>query len=394
MYIKRDLESELDRLVRLFKITAIVGPRQAGKTTLLRKHLQLGGPQSYISFDDPDVLTLFDRDIKHFEKQYLGSGGIAGLDEVQYGRNAGRKLKYLADRGHHLIITSSSELILGRQVLSQLVGRVGILRLFPFSLNEFFRAAGLSETTPETSQRSVWEHAVYGGYPKVALTAALDDKRTVLASLYDTLLYKDVSQTFTIGDLAGLERLVRFLAINIGSLLNYQTAGRMTGLSYPTLKKYLDALEKSYLIRLTPPLAANPNKEIVKQAKVYFTDTGLRNAVLGKYPASMEDQGPLFENYVLTELMKLGVTIKYWRTKTKAEVDFVVQSQSGVIPIEVKLKPAGMPAGLAAFISHHRPERCFIVCAGGPSEHRAINGCRVQTVTVDHLAELIVASVP
>jgi hypothetical protein len=330
---------------------------------------------------------LFDRDIKHFERQYLAEGGLTGLDEAHYGSDAGRKLKYLADRGHRLIISSSSELMLSRQGLSQLVGRVGVIRLFPFSLAEFGQAAGLVETTPAVKARLLWEHAVYGGYPKVALSPELEDKRTILDSIYSTLLYKDVAQNFSITDLAGLERLVRFLAGNIGSLLSFQTAARVTGLSYPTLKKYLAALEKIYPISLITPLAANPNKEIVKQPKAYLLDTGLRNTVLGQYPATLEDQGALFEDYVLTELLKQAVSLKYWRTKAGAEVDFVVQTGKSLLPVEVMLKPGAMPSGLTSFIAQHQPARALIVCSSGPASEREVNGCLVRTVPADLLAD-------
>jgi predicted AAA+ superfamily ATPase len=386
MYIKRSIEPELQKHIRLFNITALVGPRQAGKTTLLRKRLESVSGGRYYSFDDPDVLALFDRDIKHFERQYLALGGLTGLDEAHYGSDAGRKLKYLADRGHRLVVSSSSELLLGKQVLSQLVGRVGVIRLFPFSLAEFGLASGLVETTPAVKERLLWEHAAYGGYPKAALSPELEDKRTILESLYNTLLYKDVAQNFSITDLAGLERLVRFLAGNIGSLLSFQTAAKFTGISYPTLKKYLEALEKSYLIRLVTPLAANPNKEIVRQPKIYFLDNGLRNAGLGQYPASLEDQGALFENYVFTELLKMSVSLKYWRTKAGAEVDFVVQTGQTLLPIEVKLKPGARPAGLASFIEQHHPARALIVCSTGPVSERKVNGCLVKTIPADLLA--------
>ncbi len=389
MYVNRSIEPELQKHIKLFKVTALVGPRQAGKTTLMRKRLDSLPGSRYFSFDDPDVLALFDRDIKHFERQYLVSDGITGLDEVHYGSDAGRKLKYLADRGHRLVISSSSELILSKQVLSQLVGRVGIVRLFPFSLAEFGRAAGMVETTPAIKERLLWEHAAYGGYPKAALSPELEDKRTILNSLYNTLLYKDVAQNFSITDLAGLERLVRFLANNIGSLLSFQTAAKITGLSYPTLKKYLEALEKSYLIRLITPLAANPNKEIVKQPKIYFIDTGLRNAVLGKYPASLEDQGALFENYVFAELLKQSVSVKYWRTKAGAEVDFVVQTGKTLLPLEVKLKPGAKPSGLTSFIEQYHPARALIICSGGKADEYKVNGCLVRTVPADLLAEAL-----
>ncbi|RLI90419.1 MAG: AAA family ATPase, partial [Candidatus Altiarchaeales archaeon] len=126
MYVKRDIEEFFDKVAEVYKIVAIVGARQAGKTTLLRKKLNEEGG-NYISLDDPDARELFNEDIKKFERQYIEKGKVTGIDEVQYGNDAGIKLKYLADKGDRLWVTSSSEIILGKDVLSYLVGRVSII---------------------------------------------------------------------------------------------------------------------------------------------------------------------------------------------------------------------------------------------------------------------------
>ena len=117
----------------------------------------------------PDARSLFEEDVKKFERQYVEGYEITVLDEVQYCRDAGSKLKYLADKGRKIWLTSSSEVILGKEILSYLVGRVSILRLYPFSLPEFLLSKGLKELTPDTAQRSIWEHIAYGGYPKAVI---------------------------------------------------------------------------------------------------------------------------------------------------------------------------------------------------------------------------------
>ena len=127
MYVKRSIHARFKKISEAYPVTALVGPRQAGKTTFLKEHML---PNSeYLLFDDPDIRELFEDDIKKFEKQYLKSKKTSVLDEIHYCKDAGRKLKYLADSGYVLWITSSSETILCREVLSYLVGRVSILKI-------------------------------------------------------------------------------------------------------------------------------------------------------------------------------------------------------------------------------------------------------------------------
>lgn len=389
MYVERAQQSRFVKIDGLYPIVAVVGPRQAGKTTFLKHQLDFVNA-SYALFDDPDCRNLFDSDIKKFQTQYLEGRAVAVLDEVQYGKDAGSKLKFLADSGHKLWITSSSETLLGKDVLSYLVGRVSILRLFPLSLLEFLTAKDQRETTPSILERMVWEHATYGGYPKVVTTAGVDEKKILLSDLYQTMILKDVARTFAIEDGRALENTAHYLAELAGQLLSYQTLSDTLGMSFPTAKKYLDALEKSYLIRRIPPYFTNPIRELSKQPKVYFIDTGMRNVLVKRFENELN--GPLFENYVFCELLKLGFEPKFWRTKAKAEVDFIVEINGKPIPIEVKIKPApvGVPNGLKAFIAAHAPEIAFVVGYHLP-EARSIDiaGCPVHFVDVLELVRRV-----
>ncbi len=381
MYIPRLIEPLFRKLEPLYSIIAVVGPRQAGKTTFLREMSKLR-PVAYLLFDDPDVRMLFEQDVKKFERQYLETPEAAVLDEVQQCSGAGSKLKYLAEQSKKLWITSSSETILGKDVLSHLVGRVSIVRLYPFSLTEFLRAKKVVETTPPQQQRLIWEHAIYGGYPKAVLTEELELKRIILRDLFETMILKDVAQTFSIADSQVLEQLSRVLAINSGQILSYDTLSRTLKISFPTLKKYIQALEKSYFLVRLPPFCRNKNKEISKQPKVYFIDTGLRQVVLNSFPTEVD--GPTFENYVFSELLKAGFSPKYWRTKAQAEVDFVIEQGKEVIPIEVKLTPA-LERSLRSFIEQYQPRRAYVVNYQGISGMTKIMNCTIHTTGVREL---------
>jgi len=385
MYVERDIAGRFESIFKVYNMVALVGARQAGKTTFLKEQMRARSA-SYVLFDDPDARSMFEADIKKFESQYVEGYELAVLDEVQYCKDAGPKLKYLVDVGRRLWITASSEILLGKEVLSHLVGRVSVLRLHPFNLGEFTRAKGQREFTPEILHRMISEHATFGGYPKVVLTDGTEMKKTILRDLYETMLLKDVARTFAIDDIRALEDLGRYLAVNAGSLLSYQALSDNLGLSFQTVRKYIAAMEKSYLVTLIRPFFTNKGKEISKSPRVYFLDIGLRNVIANEFKA--EPDGRTFENYVLTELVKLSHPIRFWRTKAKAEVDFVVERPGGLAPIEVKLACSSdqVTRGMRSFIERYTPDEAFVVFYRGEERQRKVGNCRVRFTDVSGLA--------
>ena len=388
MFVEREITNHLEEVSSISKMIALVGARQAGKTTLL-KELAKVCESNYIMFDDPDARDMFDQDIKKFELQYCKGQELIVLDEVQYCKEAGEKLKYLVDSGYKIWLTSSSETILGQDVLSYLVGRVSVLRLYPFNLVEFLLARGQKALTDNILERAIWEHMTYGGYPQVVLTESTEMKQVLLKSLYETMLLKDVARTFSIGDIDALERCVRYFAETVGGLVSYNSATNALDVSFPTLKKYIDALEKSYLIVQVRPFYTNRVKEITKQPKIYYLDTGMRNAIVNRFDST--PHGGTFENYVLVELLKAGRKPKYWRTKSKAEVDFVLEFDNQLIPIEVK--SGGMTGtitkSLRSFIETYQPEIAYVVFLKGEKSKLTINGCQIVCTDVPGLIKTL-----
>jgi len=384
MYIEREIQQKFAKVRDIYNITALVGARQSGKTTFLKEESKKY-KVNYITFDDPDVTFLFEEDIKKFERQYIEGYELSILDEIQYCKDSGSKLKYLADKGRKFWITSSSEVILGKEVLSYLVGRATILKMYPFSLDEFLRAKQQKELTMDILKRIIWEHAVFGGYPKVILTEDIELKKTILKDLYELMILKDVAKVFSINDSKNLELFSRYLAINTGSLVSYDTLSNDLKISFETIKKYLDAFEKSYMIQRVTPFFTNRAKEIVKQPKIYFIDTGLRNIIA----KSSEITGSMFENYVFSEIIKAGFIPKYWRTKSKAEVDFIVEKENIVIPIEVKLKANSVESSLRSFIEKYNPEKAIIVTYEGVKFEKYIGKCKVIFTDALNLIKLL-----
>ena len=387
MYIEREIKEKFNKIVKSYLAIALVGARQSGKTTFLKENAK-SISSTYLLFDDPDIRNLFEEDIKKFEKQYLEGSEVHILDEVQYCKNAGRNIKYLVDNGKKLWITSSSEQILGKEVLSFLVGRVSILKLYPLSIKEFLNANGQKEFTKQVLERSVWEHITYGGYPKVVITDDKESKEIILRDIYQTMILKDIAKTFSIEDINSLERFTKYLSINVGNLVSYEEVSSNLNLSFQTVKKYLNAMEKSYLIAEVPPFFNNKTKEIIKQPKFYFVDTGLRNVIAKRFDS--EPEGKIFENYVASELIKAGFTPKHWRTKSKSEVDFIIEKDGEIIPIEVKINSLGkMERSLKTFIGAYKPKRAFVVSYKYKDEVKNFNDCKIFFTDILNLIKLL-----
>ncbi|OGJ20660.1 AAA family ATPase [Candidatus Pacearchaeota archaeon RBG_13_36_9] len=387
MYIERDVRGKFEKLNKIYPVLAIVGARQSGKTTFLKEQLKKL-KASYLLFDDPDIRDLFEQDIKKFEKQYIEGYQTSVLDEVHYCKDAGRKIKYLADTGRKLWITSSSEILLSKEVLSFLVGRVSIIRLYPFSIKEFLDAKNQKAFTGKVLERNIWEHMTYGGYPKVVTTEDFELKKSILKDLYETMILKDIARTFSIADLRSLEEFTRYLSLNISGIISYDSISRDIKISFQTLKKYLNAMEKSYLIARVQPFFNNKTKEITKQPRVYFIDTGLRNIISKNF--GQEPEGKLFENYVFCELVKLGFSPKYWRTKTGVEVDFIIEKDKEVIPIEVKLTaPDRLERNLAAFIESYKPKKALIISYKGENKKVTQGNCEVIFTDVLEMSKFL-----
>ncbi len=388
MYVEREIKNRFEKVAAVYPIVALVGARQAGKTTFLKEQAKRLN-SSYLLFDDPDIRNLFEDDVKKFEVQYVDGQEISILDEVQYCEGAGQKLKYLADKGKKMWITASSEVILGTEVLLYLVGRVSIVRLYPFSIREFLESKGQKAPAKQALDRNIWEHITYGGYPKAVSAEDIELKTTILRDLYDTMVLKDIARTFSIEDIRSLEEFTKYLAVNIGGLVSYERVSNDIKISFQTIKKYLTAMEKSYLIIRVPPFYTNKTKEITKQPKIYFLDTGLRNTITKTFDT--EPGGKLFENYVLSELVKIGFSPKHWRTKSKAEVDFVIEKDNEIIPIEVKLSanPDKVETSMHSFITTYKPKRAFVVTYKGAGGIKQVDNCKVEFVNILSLRKLL-----
>ncbi len=348
-YVKRDLESEIRKYLNSEEILLIVGPRRCGKTTIVNRILDTQkGRINRISFDNLKTLRLFEEDIDAFIDENVKDYDIVFIDEVQYSKDSGKKLKYVYD--HHktkLIISGSSATEISIQSLKYLTGRIFSFNLYPFSFREFIRARepklekylekkDVSEIILERLNRNLEEYNLFGGYPRVVLAKSYDEKKKVLEGIFNTYLLKEIREILDLSDDYKLNNLIKALALQTGNIINYSELSNITGFSYLDLKKYLNILEKTFILKQVRPYYTNKRTEIVKAPKIYFFDMGFRNVVIDNFQKERTDFGNIYENFVFSQFIFNGFELKYWHTKSDAEVDFVLEKGSNLIPIEVK----------------------------------------------------------
>jgi len=375
MYIKRKLEGAISDYLSKQEILAIIGPRQCGKTTLLKQFASHLKKSEFLSFEDINALNLFTNDFEEFVKLYVRGRDYLFIDEFQYAKGGGKKLKLLYDREKiKVIISGSSAIDLTVQEVKFLVGRIMIFNLYPLDFEEYLsfadpthhqyllsaKKSGQITDLPSEISKILAGHyidyAIYGGYPRVVVSESVQEKKDILTNIYNTYFLRDVRDILGLIDDYKLSKLIKALALQTGNLIAYDELSTLSEFPYLSLKKYLNFLEKTYIIGLLRPYFTNKRKEIVKNPKIYFIDNGLRNAVVGDFRslADRPDGGALLENTVYMELVKAGLKPQFWRDKQKNEVDFIIDFGDGRHQaLEVKMTAATLLPSADKFLKDH-----------------------------------------
>jgi predicted AAA+ superfamily ATPase len=377
IYIERELEQKISKYLGRKEIIAIVGARQCGKTTLMKHIFGSLENAKFISFDDRDVLELFSGDTKLFIKKYVEGTDFLFIDEFQYAKEGGKTLKFIYDTcDTKMIISGSSVAELSVQSIKFLVGRIFVFTLSPLSFGEFLRyedkdlheafsRRGLTKASIDMINRIYDKHITYGGYPAVALAETDEEKKDVLKNIFNTYLLREIKEIMQISDDYKISKLIKALSLQVGSLVNYNELSQLTGFEYYELVKYLNVLKKTFVCIESRPFFRNKRKELVKAPRIYLLDCGFRNAAINNFGdlGTRADRGALNENFVASEIFKSGSSLQYWRTKAGAEVDFVVERDGLIIPVEVKtvLKEEKYTRSFRNFIIDYKPKKGAIL---------------------------------
>ena len=355
--IKRAIEERIHNALTKKKAVTIMGPRQVGKSTLADAIIPKDAKVLEINGDNTDVQTMFVNVDEAKMKVLIGNKNFLFVDEAQKIENVGNMLKIVAEKFKDvkIIVTGSSAFKLAQAVNESLTGRKREFKLYPLSFKEMADATSVLEES-----RMVDHRLIYGYYPEVVTSPG--DEKEVLKELIDSYLYKDVMEENNIAKPDKLVKLVQALAFQIGSTVSANELAGHVGIDAKTVERYIEILEKSYIIFTLPSYAKNQRNELKFARKLYFWDMGIRNGVIGNMaPVSLrspEELGHMWENFVIAERLKkneyagrIFVQHYFWRTQQKKEVDLIEIEDGVMTGYEIKRKEGkrvGAPASFTA----------------------------------------------
>lgn len=342
MMIKRKLQDIIEKKLFDGKAILLMGPRQVGKTTLLKE--LFGGREDvmWLNGDELDVQVLFEGVSATRLRAMFGRKKVIIIDEAQRIPDIGLRLKLVTDqiKDVQLIATGSSAFELATKTGESLTGRKWEYKMYPFSFGEMVDEHGLLE-----EKRMIPHRLIFGYYPEVVMR--LGEEREILRLLSDSYLYKDVLMSDQINKPDSLVKLLQALAFQVGSQVSYNELAQLCGLDSKTVEKYVVLLEQSYVIFRLNSFSRNLRNELKTSKKIYFYDNGIRNALIANFNQieGRADRGALWENFLISERKKfleynrLWENSWFWRTKEQKEIDWVEERDGKIIGYEFKWNP-------------------------------------------------------
>jgi predicted AAA+ superfamily ATPase len=354
--IQREIKEAVKNKLFRNKAIIIYGPRQVGKTTLVEmilselnlKNSELKNLQiTSLNGDDSDIRELLENPNIVKLKNLIGSGKILFIDEAQRISEIGIAIKIIVDRikDVQVIATGSSSFQLSKATKEPLTGRAYEFNLFPLTFGEMVKHTSLLE-----EKRKLTKRLIYGYYPEV--TTGTGEEKDLLKLLSGSYLYRDLFALGTVSRPELLEKITKALSLQVGSEVSTIEIGQLVGADRATVEKYIDLLEKAFIVFKLPALKRNVRNEIKKGKKIYFYDNGIRNAVISNFHSlnSRSDVGALWENYCVSERVKylsysgLNVEKYFWRTTQQQEIDYIEEepetdSVNNISAFEFKFNP-------------------------------------------------------
>ena len=342
MIIKRKIQNDIEKRLFRKKVVIIYGARRVGKTTLIREiQKKFKDISLYLNCDEPDIREALTAKTSTELKSFIGPKQLVIIDEAQRVRNIGLTLKLIVDNYPEIqiISTGSSSFALSNQTVEPLTDRKYEYFLYPFSISELKSIYSNIEI-----DRLLEKRIIFGMYPEIVINE-FDNERN-LKEITRSYLYKDVLQYQNIRNPEILEKLLQALALQLGNEVSYNELSNSLGIDKKTVQSYISILEKAFVIFKLGPFSKNLRNEIKKLRKIYFIDTGIRNALINNLnPFTLRnDMGVLWENFLIIEQVKntsnnfLTKNIYFWRTHQKEEIDLIEESTDNISAYEFKWK--------------------------------------------------------
>lgn len=342
--IKRILEDAVVKRMKTGKVMIIYGARRVGKTILLKDiYTRHKGHKLLLNGESSDVIEMFDKRTIDNYRRLFGGLSLLAVDEAQHIPDIGLKLKLLVDEVPNLrvIASGSSSFDLRNNAGEPLVGRSSQFMLTPLSLQELSAYESGFELNSKMDSR-----IIYGLYPELIELKTNDEKREYVTDIVNSYLLRDILAYDRLKDSGKLHDLLRLIAYQIGSEVSTEELGRQLKLSRNTVDRYLDLLQKVFVLFKVSGFSRNLRKEVTKSSKWYFQDTGIRNAVLRDFKPfeqrSPTEKGQLWENFIITERMKMALNQRmdkrfyFWRTYDNQEIDLVEDNGESLNAFEFK----------------------------------------------------------
>lgn len=340
--ISRVLENQIRNRLFSGKVIILTGPRQVGKTTLIKQILNDVPDLLFLDGDDPTIMKLLDRPNTEQLRQIIGSNKVVFIDEGQRIHGIGLTAKIIVDQMPtvQLILSGSSSFALINQINEPLTGRKWTFSLWPVTWMEWQTHLGYVKAEQDIENR-----LVFGFYPDVLVNQP--DQQIILNELSESHLYKDVLMFSGIKKPDYIQKLVQALAWQVGNEVMYNEVADICGLDPKTVASYIEILERAGVVFRLPSFSRNLRNEIKTSRKIYFYDNGIRNAVIGQFQPFQirQDIGILWENFLISERVKLltynksSVNQYFWRTKQQQEVDYVEVDGAKIYGFEFKWNP-------------------------------------------------------